>query len=99
MILKTCQGALSLYSNEGQFIKTLITNRVSDADINNDENMVVTLLEDGCVQLYSVQLGYIRNIRNFGAIRIRWSGNDIAIGLENGKTEIRNKSGIYLRSF
>ena len=53
--------------------------------INADESFVLITLESGKVELRSINGILIRNICLRDSVNVKFSGQDIAIELENGK--------------
>jgi len=98
MILKNNGGKLELHKDNGSYVRTLASKDVVDADLNNDETLVVITFDNGKVELPKENGSYVRTIVSSKATRARFQGSDIAVTLENGKIELRKENGSYIRT-
>jgi len=101
-VIKINQGRADLCDSKfGSFIRTLASRGVIDADINDDGIVLITF-DDGSVRIMREDKSFIRTIRsmsNSQAVSARWSGDDIALRLANGRTELRRVGGGFIRRF
>lgn len=100
-IVKINQGRADLCDSKfGSFIRTLASGGVIDADINDDGIVLITF-DDGSVRIMREDKSFIRTIRsmsNSQVVSARWNGDDIALRLANGRTELRRVGG-FIRRF
>ena len=101
-IVKINQGRADLCDSKfGSFIRTLASGGVIDADINGDGIVLITF-DDGSVRIMREDKSFIRTIRsmsNSQVVSARWNGDDIALRLANGRTELRSVGGGFIRRF
>lgn len=101
-IVKINQGRADLCDSKfGSFIRTLASGGVIDADINDDGIVLITF-DDGSVRIMREDKSFIRTIRsmsNSQVVSARWNGDDIALRMANGRTELRRVGGGFIRRF
>lgn len=101
-IVKINQGRADLCDSKfGSFIRTLASGGVIDADINDDGIVLITF-DDGSVRIMREDKSFIRTIRsmsNSQVVSARWNGDDIALHMANGRTELRRVGGGFIRRF
>jgi len=98
MILKIINGKLELHKENGNFIRTICSNDVIDADLSKDETLVVVTFKNGKVELRKENGNFVRTIVMSKATRARFQSSDIAITLDNGKIELRKENGNFIRT-
>ncbi len=99
MIAKHDGRYVTLYNNNGTFLRNFSVNgTIVDVDVNNDEDTIVVVFSDGSVALHN-ELGHLLgNILLNDACSARWSGDEIAIKLRSGATQIYTKNRTFVRN-
>lgn len=97
MILKMNNGKLELCNNDGTRRKLIESQNVVDADINNDETLIVVTYKNGKVKLLSINGTLVHSICE-KANKARFQGDGIVVNYENGRIKIHNKNGSIIRN-
>ena len=90
-ILKISRGKVELRKDNGSLIRTIGSGDAINADISNDGSLVLVTTIKGKVELRKENGALIRTIGNGDATNAKFSGNDIVILTNKGKTELRKK--------
>lgn len=98
MILKLDGGKVELLKDNGSYVRTIVSSKAVDADLNNNETLIVITYLDGKVELRKENGSYVRTIVSSKAKRARFQGSDIAVTLDSGKIELRKENGSYIRT-
>ncbi len=98
MILKLDGGKVELRKDNGSYVRTIVSSKAVDADLNNNETLIVITYLDGKVELRKENGSYVRTIVSSKAKRARFQGSDIAVTLDSGKIELRKENGSYIRT-
>ena len=98
MILKLDGGKVELRKDNGSYVRTIVSSKAVDADLNNSETLIVITYLDGKVELRKENGSYVRTIVSSKAKRAKFQGSDIAVTLDSGKIELRKENGSYIRT-
>lgn len=97
-IVTVKKGKVELRNDNGTVIRTFGRDAVN-ANLNANQSLVVVVTEKGKVELYKADNGsMIRSFGNGDAVSATWTGKDIAVQIQSGKTEIRSESGTLIRT-
>ncbi len=97
-IIKVVNGRINIVNNKGLVLSPVICKDVVTAFFNDEQDLIIATFRDGRVELLKERGLVQRTIVKSGALSARFYGEDVLIETDKGKTEIRNRRGILLRT-
>lgn len=99
ILLKISNGKVEIRKTNGSFIKTLVSKGAVNAQLNEDQSLALITLSSGRAEIRKVQTGsHVKTFTSRNVVNGKWVGDDVALELANGKTEIRKQNGSFIRT-
>lgn len=97
-LIKIKDGKITLVNERGIVLSPSFGRDVVSAFLNSAENLIVVTYISGKVELFNERGILQRTIINTGAVNARFSGDDILVETNKGKTEIHSQSGMLKKT-
>ena len=97
VIAKIKNGKVEII-NERNILQHSFGSNVIEAFLNDTQDKVVITFTSGKVDITNVRGILIKTIVNTGAVNARFSGDEIIVETQKGKTEIRSQTGVLKKT-
>ncbi len=96
-VLKTENGKVALYQRNGSLIRHIGTDDSKSASMRFNDYMILVTTTTGCVKMYTEKGNYVNSLKADGANSAAFIDNNILIFTQEGRIELWNDSGDFLK--